>query len=409
MVCQSQHCYNYGHYLPTVDGLQHLYPLRIQIHYVAFHLWLVCPTLIVTCRLGRSKIALVKGIFCLIFLVAAVQFFLYFIEITGLKQNVDPDAVRGYSHCVVNQSRLSRFSREHPCNFIPKPISSDVVIVTFVNSAWIDLTRNWICSAKKVGLEKNLFLIAFEPNVCSQFQGTSCYQHQNLNIKHTVFGQPGYQKLVIERTRLILNLLSCGQRILLADADITFLRNPLDYLATKSKSYDILFQADSTGVGFLDSFLHHIFHYICGGFIYMKSNYATRHLWLSVLNYQTKYKWNDQAGLNICIRHHSQSIRWSTLDAGYFPNGKQYFFYNEGSKQSMIVHANHIMGTKRKIMRMIASEVWCWEELAVQWCRNSATYREMCEPRNYLTPEGCNEFVNVCQRKYRTTSVKYDL
>ena len=362
----------------------------------------VCLTVILTCRLTRlSRTALVKGIFCLVFLFAAVQFFLYFIEITGLRRHVDPNAVRGYFHCTANQFRLLSFSREHPCNFTPKPISNDVVIVTFVNAAWIDLARNWICSAKKVGLEKNIFLIAFEPNVCAQFQGTPCYEHRNLNIQRTEFGEPGYQKLVIERTRLILNLLSCGQRILLADADITFLRNPLEYLASKSKSNDILFQADSSGVSLIDSFLHNVFRYICGGFIYMKSNYATRHLWLSVLNYQTKYKWNDQAGLNICIRHHSQNISWSTLDAEYFPNGRQYFFYNERSNQNMIVHANHLKGTM-KMLRLIASELWCYDKLAVQICMNSTTYHEQCEQENEPTPEGCKEFVRVCQRKYRT-------
>jgi len=133
----------------------------------------------------------------------------------------------------------------------------------------------------------------------------------------------------------------------------------------------------------------------------MKSNYATRHLWLSVLNYQTKYKWNDQAGLNICIQHHSQNISWSTLDAEYFPNGRQYFFYNERSNQNMIVHANHLKGTM-KMLRLIASELWCYDKLAVQICMNSTTYNEQCEQENEPTPEGCKEFVRVCQRKYRT-------
>ena len=368
---------------------------------------IVCPTLALTHRLRGylsrkrpSRARLVKGLFFLAFLYAALVLFLYFIEITGLRRHVDPLAVPGYFHCPVNQSRLMNFSREHPCNFTPKPNSSDVVIVTFVNTAWIDLARNWICSAENVGLKKNLFLIALQPNVCSHFQGIPCYEHPSSNFQETVMGEPEYQKLVIERTRLVLNLLSCGERILLADADTTFLRNPLDYLNTESKSNDILFQADSSGISLIDSFLNKIFRYICGGFIYMKSNYATRHLWLSVLNYQTKYKWNDQAGLNICIRHHSQNITWNTLDSEYFPNGKQYFFYNEKSKQNMIVHASHLVGPMKRL-RMMASGLWCHEESAVQMCMDSTTYHEHCEQENEPTPEGCKEFVRVCQTKYR--------
>lgn len=342
-----------------------------------------------------------KTIFCVLCLFAIFQFFLYFIETTGLRRHVDPHAVRGYFHCPIKQSRLLNVTREHPCDFRPRPNPGDVIIVTFVNVAWIALAKNWICSAERVGLKSNLFLIAFEPHVCAQFQNVPCYEHRNSNIKQTVFGEPEYQKLVIERTRLILKLLSCGQRILLADADIIFLQNPLKYLDMETKSKDIMFQADSSGVSFIDLFLHNIFRYICGGFIYMKSNNATRHLWLSVLNYQTSYKWNDQAGLNICIRHHGQTISWDTLNAKYFPNGRQFFFYNKKlSKQSMIVHANHLEGTM-KMLRMIAAEVWCCDELAVQMCMNSTVYHEQCEPDSELTPEGCEQFIRVCQQRYR--------
>ena len=103
-----------------------------------------------------------------------------------------------------------------------------------------------------------------------------------------------------------LFLLYCWPKIALVDADITFLSNPLDYLDQITEDKDIVFQADSSRVRFLDAVMPYVFHYICGGFSYMKSNYATKHLWLSVLQYQENFLWNDQAGLNICIRHHTR-------------------------------------------------------------------------------------------------------
>ncbi len=292
---------------------------------------------------------------------------------------------------------IDKFPMKYACDFQPRPNVSDVLIVTFVNSAWIAMARNWICSAKKVGLKDNLYMIAFEEGLCSQLPEVPCYEHPGTNFKRTVFGKPEYQKLVIERTRVILKLLSCWPKVALVDADITFLQNPLEYLEKLTADKDIVFQADSTRVKFLDVIIPYVFHYICGGFIYMKSNYAVKHLWLSVLNYQENFLWNDQAGLNICIRHSTQSARWDTLDADHFPNGQQYFGYGEKSNVNMIVHANHLEG-KEKIVRMISSGVWCHAPEATKIC-NGTSYKTMCTNRTDI-PEWCDNFVRVCEEKY---------
>ena len=45
-----------------------------------------------------------------------------------------------------------------------------------------------------------------------------------------------------------------------------------------------------------------------------------------------------------------------------------------------------------KMLKMMAAEVWCCDELAVQMCMNSTVYHEQCEPGNELTPVGCEQF-----------------
>lgn len=336
------------------------------------------------------------AIFLVILVFALYHLSFYLLDYTGLRRHVDPNAVRGYAYCSANESELSVFQHQYPCDFNPKP-TGDVIVVTFVNSAWITLAKNWICSAEKVGLKDKLFLVAFEPGVCSHFEGISCYEHPDFNIQGTVFGEPEYQKLVIERTRIILQFLSCGHKLLLADADITFLKDPLGFLRNETEDKDIVFQADSSGVGFIDSFLHYFFRYICGGFIYMKPTKATKLLWLSVLHYQTNFKWNDQAGLNICIRHHAQTVMWKTLSSVHFPNGKQFFDYKQKSEKNFIVHANHLTDTM-KISRMIASGVWCDEEGAVEMCKDTKLYRQQCELDS--TPGWCLDFIDVCKKEY---------
>ena len=347
-----------------------------------------------------TRKGLVKVILCIFLLFASYHLVQYFLTVSGLRKHVDPQAVRGYTFCPVNESRLTTFSKEFPCNFNPKPNKEDVMVVTFVNKAWVSLAKNWVCSAKKVGLGDKLFLVAFQAGVCDYFPDIRCYEHPTLNIDGTAFGEVAYQQLVIERTKVVLRLLSCGQTVLLADADITFLKNPLEYLRSVTESKDIVFQADSSGVGFVDTLLSYLFHYICGGFIYMKQNNATKLLWHSVLHYQTNYKWNDQAGLNICIRHHTQSVRWNTLDAAYFPNGHQFFMYNERSEKNMIVHANHLVDMM-KLSRQIASNVWCDRQSAVQVCQDHKLYHEQCVEGKSELPSWCLDFIHVCYREYQ--------
>ena len=330
---------------------------------------------------------------------------------SGIRERVNPQAVKGYGYCEVNQSKLTNYTVSYQCDFKPKPSAKDVLIVTFVNSAWISLAQNWIYSAEKVGLKENLYLVAFEKGVCSQLPDVTCYEHPTAQLKGAIFAAPDYQKLVIERTRVILKLLSCWPRIALVDADVTFLKNPLEYLEKIAEDKDIVFQADSSRVRFIDTVLPYVFNYICGGFIYMKSNYATKQLWLAVLQYQENFLWNDQAGLNICIRHHTQTVRWDTLDSEYFPNGQQYFTYKQRSGKNMIVHANHLEGDD-KIIRMIASDVWCYLHGAVQMCSGDV-YRTRCtcqglEPSAHAElPEWCDDFVRVCRDKYGISTVLY--
>lgn len=335
-----------------------------------------------------------------------VLFFLFHVAhhsstITDIIKTVDVKALRGYFHCSVNQTQVTNFNKHYPCDFSPQPNPSDVILVTFINSAWVPLWKNWITSAEKAGMKDNLFLVGFEPKVCTKVTGVPCYEHPGINIGVTSFAQPGYQKMMLERTRVILKLLTCGRKVALVDADITFLKNPMTYLDKVMEDKDIVFQADSSGVAALDTFIPYLVSYICGGFIYMHPNDAVKRLWLSVLQYQSNFQWSDQAGLNVCIRHHSQDIRWSTLDSTYFPNGRQYFYYNQTSDKNLIVHANHLIGNSNKLIRMIAADLWFEVDHGKDICRHPLNFRNYCTPKkDRATPEWCAKFVNVCRTKF---------
>ena len=357
------------------------------------------------CISSPKRRQLLKVLLVAVVLLILYYFIKYFVEVSGLKRQLEPGALKGFFHCKVNETALNNISMQYLCDFNPQPNTNGPIIVTFINSAWLSLAQNWVCSAKKVGIVKNIFLVSFEPRVCSHFPDVKCYEHPHVTVRGTAFGKAAYGQLVTERTKVILRLLSCGQRLSLVDADVTFLRDPMNHLEREISNKDIVFQADSVGVSFVDSVLPLFFNYVCGGFIYMRPTRATKQLWLSVLQYQLKFFWNDQAGLNVCLRHHTQAVVWDTLDSRYFPNGRQFFYYKESDvNEVFIVHANHLQG-KDKHIRMIGSRVWCYQEYAEVLCSDNLTYHSRCGvnvPADLL-PRWCREFVDTCHKLYRGT------
>lgn len=314
-----------------------------------------------------------------------------------------PRQVLGYSYCTshLNKENLVNFNKHYPCDFdTPIPNKGGIVIVTFVNAGWLNLTKNWVCSARKVGLGDNILLITVERDVCSYFPDTPCHYEKGANISSTKFGQPGYQKFMIERTKIILRLLSCSiKKLVLADADIVFLKNPLHQLDLELGSRDIVLQRDSTGLQVIDSLAYNIFNYICGGFIYMNVNNKTKLLYQSVLQFQRNQSWNDQAGLNICIRHHSLHINWTLLPLSLFPNGKEYFDFWADREEPVIVHANFKSGSMEKITSMIIRDIWCYEKIAPLLCKDYIFAG--CMIANPLP--WCEEFKDVCLKRYFNT------
>lgn len=340
---------------------------------------------------------------CLLLVVSAALAY-YTVYHSRLLLYIDVGALRGYPECLVKETELFFYNSTYPCDFQLQP-RTRFIVVTFINSAWLSLAKNWVCSAEAVGLKKHLYLIAFEERVCSQLSrdigDVRCYQYPNVNIERSEFSNPGYRKFMLERTIAILKLLSCGIRLLIVDADMFFMKNPLPYLDSALEDKELLFQAGSTEVRVVDYFMPYMVHYICAGLVYMKPVDSIKRLWLGVLQYQRNFLWNDQAGLNICIRHHSNfnRIRWSTLDPEYFPNGQHFFAYSQGGNHSFLVHANHLRGS-RKMLRLVASGFWCDKKSGMLMCRNRALYASVGCRNRATRQEWCRDYVRVCRDRF---------
>eukprot|EP00899_Mesostigma_viride_P005801 jgi/Mesvir1/15221/Mv06451-RA.2 len=86
------------------------------------------------------------------------------------------------------------------------------------------------------------------------------------------FGTVDYQTLIMMRSAMLMEVLALGYRVLLADIDAVWLRNPLPHMLARARdeNLDVLAQDDSDGV--------------CGGFMFLDgSRMAARVTWATVL------------------------------------------------------------------------------------------------------------------------------
>ena len=319
-------------------------------------------------------------------------------------RNVELGAFSGIQYCTTgadherDELEELEIMKKEECFFnIHVPSVNGITIVTFVNPDWMPLLQNWLCSLRKQGLGGGVLVVAFGSSVCQNLVGVACH-HVNETYPASSYGQAGYREMLKHRTRIILKLLGCGYTLLLSDVDVVFLKNPLPTLFKESKEKDIIFQGDSIDHNLVDSLLPYTISYACVGFTFMKPTTGTILLWKGVLNYQTHHYWNDQAAVNVCLRHPSilAHLRWAVLDYWQFPNGIIYFKQRTHLQNPFIVHANFLLGINNKMAEMMAAGLWCVEEAFSSHCHK--LYQFGCVQR--LPPKSwCRSLVSECAKR----------
>ena len=295
---------------------------------------------------------------------------------SNLYRNIELGALKGIQHCGSSSAERGELSppSSRECSLQKLPSVAGVTIVTFASSGWSNLLNNWLCSLKRVGLDEAVYIIAFGDGVCPSLSSSkvACKSVENAPPAAR-YGEQGYQKILQIRTREILHLLDCGHTILVTDADVVFLKDPLPKLSLLSENKDMLFQGDSVDHEVADSLIPYVANYACLGFMYLKPTPGTSALWTGVYNYQMKFYWNDQAAVNVCLRHPSliMSVKWSVLDYWQFPNGIQVFKRKASIEDAFIVHTNFIMGDVNKAAEMMAANVWCYAPAIADTCHNA--------------------------------------
>jgi hypothetical protein len=216
--------------------------------------------------------------------------------------------------------------------------------LTFLNNGCVDICRNMLTSAERVGFNLNDFTIACLDTECfdkmKKYPG--CYLHseqKNTEYQNWSFDpNSGFRTIVKSKWKIIREHYKKHKQLCWVDTDIVFVKNPLPYIEKNDK---ILFQCDSPG------------SLICSGFMVFNDTQDCN----TMINELGENETEDDQILvnNIVMSKYKSSC--ALLPIPQFPNGHMY--YSRGIKnEAFIVHNNHMVGIEEKIRRFKDENLW---------------------------------------------------
>lgn len=248
------------------------------------------------------------------------------------------------------------------------------VFLLFANSAFIDMTQNWICNV--LALDRDILQQTII--VADNYQTVAALSALEQNIDYFVFnsvysedaqfGTFKYYRIVLERLIVQNRMLQHGISIMVIESDQIWLSDIRSVLREAFLSgSDIVAGNERANEPGAEAW------YVCGGFYGIASNVATRPFFDNYVSTHTavlmKYKHkkgrisveNDQALLSRLLRDEKLTIDW--LDKCQYTNGMWYNSTDfrascEECKTLGILHNNYIVGTINKVSRAKEWSQW---------------------------------------------------
>lgn len=282
---------------------------------------------------------------------------------------------------VVDDSRFSRGNVAKIVDLARK--QGGVVSFTMVNKVFLDTAKSWLCNVDAAGFRPNGLVwavtdvetrdaMAAIPDthtvLLDEVQGGKETGHE--------FGNPGYWKLMLERTALIGEILRNGVAVFAFETDAIWLEDPQPYIQH-------LVRQDADIVGTINTRAE-----VSGNFFYLRPTLATRRMWDEITNEFEKafnnahfekkaptswtYIENDQSMLTkLVLRNEtwrkSYPLSFLTLDMELFTDGRWYkpeegFYTSERARHPVVINNNFVIGVDEKTARAKKWGHWFWDE-----------------------------------------------
>lgn len=257
------------------------------------------------------------------------------------------------------------------------------VSFTLVNEVFLPTARSWLCNVDVANMRpRALVWGATDAKTARQL---SQVEHSTTILLEGVkggkdtghqFGNPGYWRLMLERTQLIGEILERGVSVFAFETDAIWLQDPQPWIEQLVRQ-----QADI--VGTINTRME-----VSGNFFFLRATLATRRMWAEIVRrFERAYaagrferkkadSWtyieNDQSLLTkLVLRNETWKSQYPlsflTLDMEKFVDGRWYkmeegFYESERARSPVVINNNFVIGVKEKTERAKKWGHWFWDE-----------------------------------------------
>ena len=254
----------------------------------------------------------------------------------------------------------------------------DFIVISLANYGFLPMVKNWLYFIKKAGIE-NYVIFSLDKQIYGALEelnaNTILLEHgKDLPKESQAFRSTGYNDIIHLKPAIVRDLLAMGINVLLSDADVVWVQNPIPNL--KQGGFDIQIQIGERA-RFPNEEGAEIKNNWCNtGFFYVKSNEKTIRLFEMTLQGIEKYlrgedkeaeehprNKSDEFFFNFAIRKHGGGLKVNFLNRQLFPTGVslnpgQFEKFKRLNIELIVIHANCIRTMEEKIERLKNVGLW---------------------------------------------------
>ncbi|MCO5591379.1 hypothetical protein L7F22_045362 [Adiantum nelumboides] len=259
--------------------------------------------------------------------------------------------------------------------------SSNTVVLSVAGNNYKDMLMNWVCRLRK--LQVTSFIIGALDTQLYEFgllQGLPVFMSgpgMDLSFNDCHFGTECFKKVTKVKSRMVLNVLRLGYRVLFSDVDVYWFKNPIKYLMSFGPR-TIVAQSDQWNVTEAPNKPRRL----NSGFYFVWPDASTiaafemivKHASMSNMSEQPSFydvlcgpSGQHRVGDLLCLEPET-NVTTHFLNRDLFPNGafKELWERRNVSEACIlqgcfVLHNNWVSGRSRKFARQIASGLWDYD------------------------------------------------
>ena len=238
---------------------------------------------------------------------------------------------------------------------------NDIPIITYLNGAYNEILKNFICNLRLLSIETNLHVYIADKSLApfleyENISYTYIVSGKNAELLST-YGTSDYWNIARKKILAFLDASYKFKYFIFTDVDILWLRNPIKFL--KQCKYNICFQPN------------HDIHKnnINSGFFYAKSTFFTKSFFRKalLLTKDKKFEFKgSQAIIDFLLTRKFKHRKYiKVLDHDMYPHGGQKNYWNNTLSalikhypKMQVLHNNWISGRDSKINRFKRTNSW---------------------------------------------------